>query len=60
MADQFHVPAENRMGDWSEVFKRPKFADLVFITTPDALHYAPCMKALEMGYHVLLENSIYK
>lgn len=37
MADQFHVPAENRMGDWSEVFKRPKFADLVFITTPDAL-----------------------
>lgn len=56
MADQFHVPAENRMGDWSEVFKRPKFADLVFITTPDALHYAPCMKALEMGYHVLLEK----
>ena len=58
MADQFHVPAENRMGDWSEVFKRPKFADLVFITTPDALHYKPCMKALEMGYHVLLDKEM--
>lgn len=56
MSDQFAVPQNNRMGDWSDVFKRPKFADIVLITTPDALHYEPCMKALEMGYHVLLEK----
>lgn len=56
MADRFQIPIENQLGDWSEVFKRPKFADFVMITTPDALHYEPCMKALEMGYHVLLEK----
>lgn len=56
MADRFSIKESGRFGDWSEVFKVPKFADIVFITTPDALHYAPCMKALEMGYHVLLEK----
>lgn len=39
-------------------FKRPKFADAIIITTPDNLHYGPCMKALEMGYDVLLEKPI--
>lgn len=56
MSDRFSVKESCRLGDWSEVFKKPKFADIVFITTPDRLHYAPCMKALEMGYHVLLEK----
>lgn len=56
MGDRFSVKASYRFGDWSEVFKQPKFADIVFITTPDNLHYEPCMKALEMGYHVLLEK----
>lgn len=56
MSEQHGVSEENQMGDWSEVFKRPKFADVVFIATPDDLHYEPCMKALDLGYHVLLEK----
>lgn len=52
------VPAENRFNTWEDVFKRPKFADVVVISTPDNLHYAPCMKALEMGYDILLEKPI--
>lgn len=56
MADRFDVKPEKRFGDWSEVFKQPKMADIVFITMPDSLHYASCMKALEMGYHVVLEK----
>ena len=43
---------------WEDVFERPKFADAVIITTPDALHYGPAMKAIEMGYDVLLEKAI--
>ncbi len=43
---------------WEDVFKKPKFADFVIISTWDRLHYAPAMKALEMGYHVLLEKAI--
>lgn len=43
---------------WEHVFDRPKFADAVIITTPDDLHYGPCMAALKMGYDVLLEKPI--
>ena len=52
------IPEENRFVTWEHVFERPKFADAIIITTPDDLHYGPCMKALEMGYDVLLEKPI--
>jgi predicted dehydrogenase len=52
------IPAENRFTTWEDVFNRPKFADAIIITTPDNLHYGPCMKALAMGYDVLLEKPI--
>ena len=53
-----NIPEINRFDSWEHVFNRPKFADAVIISTPDNLHYAPCMKALEMGYDVLLEKPI--
>jgi predicted dehydrogenase len=53
-----NIPEENRFPTWEHVFNRPKFADAIIITTPDNLHYGPCMKALEMGYDVLLEKPI--
>jgi len=52
------IENENRFTTWEHVFEQPKFADAIIITTPDQLHYGPCMKALEMGYHVLLEKPI--
>ena len=57
-AKKHAIKDENRFKTWEDVFKRPKFADAILITTPDNLHYGPCMKALEMGYHVLLEKPI--
>ncbi len=51
-----NIPEENRFNTWEDVFKRPKFADVMIITMPDHLHYVPCMKAMEMGYDVLLEK----
>lgn len=57
-AKKHNIKDENRFKTWEDVFKRPKFADAILITTPDNLHYGPCMKALEMGYHVLLEKPI--
>jgi hypothetical protein len=56
--DKHQIPQENLFLTWEDVFKRPKFADAVIISTPDNLHYAPCMKALQMGYDVLLEKPI--
>ena len=52
------ISEENRFNTWEDVFKRPKFADAVIITTPDNLHYGPCMAALKAGYDVLLEKPI--
>lgn len=56
--DKYHVPVENRVATWEEMLNRPKFADAVIIATPDHLHYAPCMKALDLGYDILLEKPI--
>ena len=55
-AKKHQIPDENRFKTWEDVFARPKFADVIIITMPDNLHYVPCMKAMEMGYDVLLEK----
>ncbi len=43
---------------WEDVFEKGKIADAIIITTPDDLHYGPCMKALAKGYDILLEKPI--
>jgi predicted dehydrogenase len=53
-----NIPRENQFTTWEHAFNRPKFADIVIITTPDDLHYGPAMAALEKGYQVLLEKPI--
>jgi Oxidoreductase family, NAD-binding Rossmann fold/Oxidoreductase family, C-terminal alpha/beta domain len=57
-AKKHTIAAENRFTTWEDVFKRPKFADAIIITTPDDLHYGPCMAALKLGYDILLEKPI--
>ncbi|MBR6793260.1 MAG: Gfo/Idh/MocA family oxidoreductase [Clostridia bacterium] len=49
---------ESCFESWEPIFDRPKFADVVVISTMDKLHYAPSMKALELGYDLLLEKPI--
>ncbi|MBQ5725442.1 MAG: Gfo/Idh/MocA family oxidoreductase, partial [Clostridia bacterium] len=58
MRDQFHVPEENCFSDWSEILARPKMADAAIIATQDQMHYEPAMKAIALGYHLLLEKPI--
>lgn len=41
---------------WKEILKQPRLADAVLICTQDQMHFEPTMKALELGYHVLLEK----
>lgn len=57
-AAKHKIPDAQRFTTWEDVFNRPRFADAVIITTPDRLHYGPCMKALALGYDVLLEKPI--
>ncbi len=44
--------------DWKLILNKAKFADAVIIATPDHLHVAPCLQAIETGYDVLLEKPI--
>ncbi|HRG93794.1 MAG TPA: Gfo/Idh/MocA family oxidoreductase, partial [Chitinophagaceae bacterium] len=57
-SQKHNIPESNQFNTWEDVFKRPKFADAIIITTPDDLHYGPCMEALKLGYDVLLEKPI--
>ncbi len=41
---------------WEELLEKPKMADAVLICVQDNMHLAPTIKALEAGYHVLLEK----
>ena len=52
------IDPSNQFVTWEHVFERPKFADIIIITTPDDLHYGPAMQGLEMGYDLLLEKPI--
>ena len=38
------------------MLKVPRMADVMFICTPDHLHYQPAVDALNRGYHLLLEK----
>lgn len=51
-----NIDEENSCADWEELLNRPKFADVVVIATMDNLHYEPAMKAIQMGYDLLLEK----
>lgn len=56
LALDFNVSEDRLYHDWAEVMDREKFADAVINATPDKVHYASTMEALEKGYHVLLEK----
>ncbi len=58
MAKEHGIEEKHMFNDWSEAFHAAKFADAVVVSLPDDLHYAPAMKALEMGYNMILEKPI--
>ncbi|MBQ7792245.1 MAG: Gfo/Idh/MocA family oxidoreductase [Clostridia bacterium] len=43
---------------WEQILDLPKFADIAVISTMDRMHYEPCMKAIELGYDILLEKPV--
>lgn len=44
--------------NWETILDMPKFADAAIIATQDHLHFAPAMKAIALGYHLLLEKPV--
>ena len=58
MQREFGIPEENCFPDWRDILDRPKMADIAVIATMDANHYEPAMKAIALGYDILLEKPV--
>lgn len=41
---------------WYDMLNEEKFCDCIFICTNDFMHYEPAKRALEKGYHIILEK----
>lgn len=55
-AQAHKIPEELCFDSWEKILEQPKLADAAFICTQDRMHTEPTLKALEKGYHVLLEK----
>ena len=51
-----NLPDEMCFNSWEDVLAKPKLADVALICTMDDMHYEPAMKAIELGYDILLEK----
>ena len=56
--EKHNVPNENCFTTWEDILAVPKFADIAIIATMDRMHTEPCLKALELGYDLLLEKPV--
>ncbi len=43
---------------WEDVLARPKMADIAVISMLDDMHYEPALKAIDLGYDLLLEKPV--
>lgn len=56
LAGDLNVPESGRFASWQELLAKPRMADCAFVCTLDDDHTAPAIRAMELGYHVLLEK----
>ncbi|WP_141502084.1 Gfo/Idh/MocA family protein [Paenibacillus luteus] len=55
-AEEYGLSSDQLYDSWEQVLSISRKADVAVISTQDRMHYAPTMKALELGYDVLLEK----
>lgn len=58
MMDWFNIDPALSFDNEEEFFNRGKLCDAVIIATQDNQHYKQSMRALELGYHIILEKPI--
>ncbi len=57
-AKELGVPLENCFLSVCDFFAKGKLAEVVAISTPDAVHCEQCLSAMKLGYNVLLEKPV--
>jgi predicted dehydrogenase len=55
-AELHGIPEERRFERWEQLLSQPKLCRALLVCTQDNDHYEPTMKALELGYDILLEK----
>lgn len=55
-SDKHDIAPELQFESWEPLLDKDKFCDGVIIATQDDMHFEPSKKALEKGYHLLLEK----
>ena len=58
LVKKHNIPEENIYESWEQILERDKFADLVVLATMDRMHLEPALKAMELGYDILLEKPV--
>ena len=53
-----NIPDDMCFSSWEEILSKPKLSDIAMICTTDNMHYAPAMKAIELGYNIVLEKPV--
>ena len=56
VGDLCQVPGEKRFATWQELLARPRMAPLAINTLMDREHFPSTLKALDQGYHLMLEK----
>lgn len=51
-----NIKEENCFESWQQLLDNKKMADVALICTQDKMHYEPTVKAMELGYDILLEK----
>ena len=57
-AEQHQLKKSQLFESWEEVLTKPQMGEVLINATLDHHHYASTIKALDQGYHVLLEKPI--
>src|SRR5699024_949926 len=55
-AQKHKIPKEMQFQSWDELLAQPKLCEALLICTQDRAHYEPTLKAIELGYDILLEK----
>ena len=55
---EHHIARERAYGSYEEFFEKDQGAEAVLICTQDRDHVIPAKKAMEKGYHIMLEKPI--
>ena len=56
--EKHSIADEHCFDTWEKILDIPKFADVAIISTMDRMHTEPALKALELGYDLLLEKPV--